>query len=213
MKLEAFAGARLTDVRHGHLIGHAARRLDADVFAVLAGEGAPRARQLAIEAALAGLEAGLVRFENAETPLARALQICEAARNALFAKCESLIERELPDAALGYAAFADGSVSVISAGPIRAYLHRRGKPQRLTPREDGHSGLLRAPLNHCTTSVEPGDLLMLGSISAFSVKAVSQIVSALSADSVTPVATLADILLEPAAQAGEGAAAVVVRVC
>ena len=60
--------------------------------------------------------------------------------------------------------------------------------------------------------LEPGDLVLAGSATAFSVRAIAQVVTVLSEDARTGPAVIASLLTEPAGQAGAGAAAAVVRV-
>src|SRR5690606_25241288 len=108
--------------------------------------------------------------------------------------------------------FDQGELHVVSAGPVRAYLHRKGKPQRLTPREEPTGGVLRSAVSHCSISLEPGDLVMLGSVSAFSMRAISQVVTVLQSDPKTSPSVIASVLTDPAGQAGVGAAAAVLRI-
>ena len=72
--------------------------------------------------------------------------------------------------------------------------------------------MLRSAVSHCHVPVEPGDLVMMGSVSAFSMRAISQVVSVLAADPKTAASVIASVLTDPAGQAGVGAAAVVVRI-
>jgi hypothetical protein len=101
----------------------------------------------------------------------------------------------------------------MAAGAGRVYLQRSGQPKRLTSREESSSaGLLRARPSVCSTPVEPGDLVLAGSVTAFSTSSIAKAISVLASDPDTSPAVLASLLTEPAASAGVGAAAVVLRV-
>lgn len=168
---------------------------------------------MATRAVLEGFEAGLEEARGKGLHgSGRALHGSEQARAALASACENLVERTLPDAAFAALIVEHGELHVVSAGPIRAYLHRKGKPQRLTPREEPAGGVLRSAVSHCHVTLEPGDLVMMGSVSAFSMRAISQVVSVLSSDPKTAPSVIASVLTDPAGQAGVGAAAAVVRV-
>ncbi len=182
-------------------------------FVVASGIGWPRGWSLSTSAVIRGFEAGLeeTRQRGAHGG-GRALHCAERARNRLAAICEQLVERQLPDAAFVALLFEGCDVHVVSAGPIRAYLHRKGKAQRLTPREEATSGLLHSAINHCNLALEPGDLVMMGSVSAFSMRGISQVASVLEADPRTESRVIASVLTDPAEQAGVGAAAAVLRV-
>ena len=208
-------------VREGELTRHAAARLEnGRSFAVTSGLGLPRGWSYSTSAVMWGFSAGL--DETKPSPSAsqpgvirgaqRALHVADRARRSLVDACDRLVERQAPDASLVAVLIDQGELHVVSAGPGRVYLHRAGKPQRLTPRDEVGGGLLRAHVTHCSSPLEPGDLIMAGSVSAFSMKSIAQTVSALSADPRTPPSVLANVLTEPAGQAGVGAAAIVLRV-
>jgi len=149
----------------------------------------------------------LAPTEDADA-LARVLSV---AHQALGARSDLLIERTLPDAALLLAILDGDKVHCASAGSSRLYVHRNGESHRLTPR-DADGSLLDGARVTVSMAIEPGDLVMAGSSSAFSDRAVNRIVSTLQTDPSTPVTVLAALLTEPAAQGGVGAAAIVARV-
>lgn len=182
-------------------------------FIVASGLGWPRSWALSTASVIEGFDSGLdeTRQRGAHGG-GRALYCAERARVRLAATCEQLVERQLPDAAFVALMFEGSDVHVVSAGPVRAYLHRKGKPQRLTPREDATAGVLHSAISHCNLALEPGDLVMMGSVSAFSMRAISQVASVLEADPRTESSVIATVLTDPAGQAGVGAAAAVLRV-
>jgi hypothetical protein len=214
MRTDSHISLTRATVREGELARHAAIKLEGGrAFAVATGLGLPRTWPMATSAILEGFQAGLEQTKQKGSHGAgRALHCAERARVALAEACDRLVERQLPDAAFVAALIEGGDLHVVSAGPVRAYLHRRGKPQRLTPREEPAGGVLRAAISHCHVSLEPSDLVMMGSVSAFSMRAISQVVTVLQSDPKTAPSVVASVLTDPAGQAGVGAAAVVMRV-
>lgn len=220
MRTESHISISRTTVREGEISRHAGGRFEGGrSFAIATGLGLPRTWPMSTAAILAGFERGLddTRTRGGPPPAgltgaARALHCSERARAALAELCDQLVERTLPDASFVAFLLEHGDLHVVSAGPTRAYLHRRGKPQRLTPREEPAGGVLRSAVSHCHVVLEPGDLLMMGSVSAFSMRAISQVVTVLQADPKTAPAVIASVLTDPAGQAGVGAGALVMRV-
>jgi hypothetical protein len=214
LRTESHISITRTSVREGELARHAGARLEGGrAFAVATGLGWPRTWSIATTAILRGFESGLEETRGKGPHGAgRALHCAERARVSLAEACDQLVERQLPDAAFVALLFDQGELHVVSAGPIRAYLHRKGKPQRLTPREEPAGGVLRSAVSHCNLSLEPGDLVMMGSVSAFSMRSISQVVTVLQSDPKTAPSVIASVLTDPAGQAGVGAAAAVLRV-
>ncbi len=209
-RVEAHAQVAEATVGMGALHRHEVRMPKAGALWVIAtGLGRPRLWQYATRAALDGFEAG------AATSPTSALEGLKAgladARRALATAADALLEREPPDAALVALVLEPASVHVACVGPMRAYLHRRGQTRRLTPRDEAERGLLESPAAIVHEGVRAGDLLMLGSTSAFSTRAVGRVAAALQGDRHAPVESLATLLTDPAAQAGVGAAAAVLR--
>lgn len=204
-------------MREGEISRHAGNRFEGGrAFAIATGLGLPRSWPMSTAAILSGFERGLEETRSKSSSglsgAGRALHCAERARAALAELCDQLVERTLPDASFVAFLVEHGDLHVVSAGPTRAYLHRRGKPQRLTPREEPAGGVLRSAVSHCQVPLEPGDLLMMGSVSAFSMRAISQVVTVLQADPKTAPAVIASVLTDPAGQAGVGAGALVMRV-
>jgi hypothetical protein len=213
LRTESHISVARTHVREGELARHAGGRWEGGrAFAVVSGLGLPRTWWIANGAVLRGLDRGLEESKVDRSGVERLVHACDRARAELAETCEGLVERSLPDAALAAVLFDQGEIHVVSAGPARVYLHRSGKPQRLTPREETSAGVLRARFSHCSAMLEPGDLVMAGSASAFSMKSIAQVVSVLQQDAKTPPSVLASLLTDPADQAGAGAAAIVMRV-
>ncbi len=201
-------------VRKGQLTEHTAERFESGrIFAVAGGLGLPRTWAYATGALLGGFERALEASRaEAASGAPRLLAAAERARAALADACERLVERDLPDASFAAVALERGELHVVSAGPVRVYLQRAGKPQRLTPREDAPFGILRARVAHLSQPVEPGDLVLVGSATSFSVQAIARVVAVLAEDGRTAPAVIASLLTDPAGRAGVGAAAAVARV-
>lgn len=212
MRSEAYISVAKTDVRLGQLTRHAARRYEAGrAFAIASGLGLPKTWSLSTSAALDGFEKGLI--DSKGKPPADRLRIAVgAARDMIADRCDQLVERVLPDASIVAMVLGDGELHVMAVGSGRVYIQRAGQPQRLTAREEERGGLLRARPVVSQTPLEPGDLVLAGSVTAFSMSAVAKAMSVLSADPGTQPAVLASLLTEPANKAGVGAAAVVFRV-
>lgn len=212
MRTDAHISLAKANVRKGQLSRHLARRFEGGrAFAVSSGLGLPRTWGLSTKHALDGFEHSLVDSKGAE-PSGRLQDAVSAARSAVAKACDSLVERILPDATLVGLILSEGQLHVMSVGPGRVYLQRGGTPKRLTAREEEHTGLLRARPSICSTPVEPGDLVLAGSVTAFSMSSIAKAVSVLTADPSTPPSVLGSLLTDPAAKAGVGAAAVVLRV-
>lgn len=200
-----------TEVRGFDLTRHLARRfINGKAYAVSSGLGMPRLWRYATSAVLDGFGEAL---EDSNSANAQELETAvRQGRQTLARRCDSLIERMLPDATLIAAGLDQGALHVISAGPGRVYLHRDGQPKRLTPRDESHDGVLKGTLARCSLDLEPDDIVLIGSVSAFSVRSIARLASVLDADRKTPPNVLASLLTEPAAKAGAGAAAIVLRI-
>jgi len=213
MRVVSHISTARTKVREGELSRHLGARLDGGkAFVVTTGLGLPRTWWLANQALVRGFEFGFRDAPPGKKKGDRLIAAADRARRELADVCEQLVEHALPDAAFAAVAIEDGTLQVVSAGPCRVYLHRTGKPQRLTPRDEPREGTLRARVTQCATTLEPGDLIMAGSVSAFSRRSIAQVVTVLQDDPRTEPPILASLLTEPAAQAGVGAAAIVIRV-
>jgi len=198
-------------IRRGALFRHGAERLESGkAFAVAGGLGLPRTWSLSHEAVLKGFAEGLGASNRRGGD--RLQDAYAAAREALAKRCNSLIERGLPDANFAGVLIDQGTLHVMATGPSRVYLHRRGKPRRLTHREEDPRGMLEGAAMRTDLVLEPDDVILVGSGSAFSSKAIAKLASVLDADPKTPASVLASLLTEPAGVAGAGAAAIVLRV-
>jgi hypothetical protein len=214
MRTQSHISVARAKVREGEITRHLGLRLEGgQVFLVASGLGLPRTWTIALEAVERGFATGLEESASfgKRVRADRLVAAADRVRRELAQSCDQLVERTLPDAAFAALSLDEGQLHVVSAGPCRVYLHRSGKPQRLTPRDEATDGALVARVTQCSTLLEPGDLVMAGSVSAFSMRAVAQVVTVLQDDPRTEPPILASLLTEPASQAGVGAAAVVIR--
>lgn len=212
MRADCHISIARADVRDGALTRHVAKRFEGGrAYAVATGLGLPRTWGISTSAVLAGFEKGLEESKGAD-PSERLKRAISQARADLAEHCDRLVERLLPDATLVTLLLADGQLHVMSVGPGRVYVQRSGRPKRLTAREESNIGILRARPSVCSTPIEAGDLILAGSVTAFSMSSIAKAMSVLSADADTAPSVLASLLTEPAAKAGVGAAAVVARV-
>ncbi len=211
MRADSHIVVARADVRGTELRRHAASKLRSGrAFAVSCGLGLPRTWAFATTRVLEGFSSAIETEPGSGAGLLESG--LHAARTKLARGCETLIERMLPDATLTAVLVDNGTLHAMTAGPGRVYLHRARNPQRLTPRDDGREGILHAQPSRCHVTLDPGDVVLVGSLSAFTVRAVSQLAQVLDADPSTPVSVLASLLSEPAAQAGIGAAAIAIRI-
>jgi serine/threonine protein phosphatase PrpC len=211
LRTEGHISITRADVRGYGLQRHAAKQYDRNrAFAITTGLGLPRTWQYTAEGVLHGFGQGLE--QSHDQGKSRLQDAFTTARGVLIERCEALIEHQVPDATLT-ACLLDGSdLHVLCAGAGRAYLHRQGNPQRLTPRDKNPDGLLHARPVRCSIVVEPGDLIIAGSASAFSVRAIGRVAAVLEEDPNTPASVIADLLTAPANESGTGAAAIALRV-
>ena len=216
MRVESHSSLQLAMVHDHALARHGVSKLDEGrAFVLTTGIGQPRTWGFTRAPLLQGFSAGLAEGESMPAK-ERVRHAFGVARGRLVTCCNALIEQRVPDSSLGALVLLEDTVHVISAGRVRAYLWRRGEHRRLTPDNEqdpeSTSGVLRAEPTHAQVALEPRDVLMLGSTTAFSPQAVSKIASVMQADAETPVSILATLMTEPAKFSGAGAAAVVVRV-
>lgn len=212
MRVEPHLMVAKARVRGVELSRHAAARFSSSrAFALATAVALPRMWQYVTDSALEGFGRGLEKGAGAggRTQLQEAFM---SARRRVAARVDALLERMRPDTTLTALLVDAQGLHIMQSGSGRVYVHRAGTHRRYTPREDSEGGLLRhAPVNSMAP-LEPGDLVLAGSTSAFSVKAVGQLASLLASDAEAPPSVIASILLEPAAQAGVGGAVLAMRI-
>lgn len=150
----------------GRLRQHDVRAFDDGRTLVLASAFAlPRLWGYALDAAFEGFAEGLDRPHDG-TLTSRLHHALEESRKRLRVRVEALLERKPPDVGV-IAVSTDGAcLHVLCCGPGRVYVRHGQRMRRLTPREDRAEGLLKATPAWCVEAVEPGDLVIAGSISA-----------------------------------------------
>jgi hypothetical protein len=104
-----------------------------------------------------------------------------------------------------------GVMTVALTRGVRVYRARGNVPERLFARVERPSGLSTGAPFLGSDSVAPGELLMVGTRDAFTVRSVSNLTTALSRPARAPVGELCDALVSPCRASGTGAAAVVLR--
>lgn len=210
MRTDGHVSIAPADVGAGSLQKYATRQFAANkMWVVAVGLGPPRLWSFATNAVLDGFAKGLTSAGAMDAPGQLQAGYSQA-RRALVHACNSLIERTVPDVAFLGLAFDHTSAHVIVAGSVRAYLHQGRQPQRMSPREQSEGMLEGQPLK-TSAPINAGDLILAGSESAFSTRAVGRVAAVLQTDPKTPPSVLATLLTDPARKAGVGAAAVVLR--
>jgi hypothetical protein len=211
VRADAYISTARAEVRSGELARHVACRCDSGrAFAVSSGIGLPRTWHLTTSVVLDGFAEGLLQVRTRD--MDGLTEAYEHARERLRKRCDELLEKMIPDASLTAVSIGPTDLDVLSVGPGRVYLHRSGQPQRLTPRDETETGVLRGTAAKCSVPIEPNDIVLIGSSTAFSVKSIAKLASVLEADPKTTPSVLASLLTEPAAAAGVGAAAIVFRI-
>ena len=211
MRLEAHVDVARARLRRATVTRSIASKLDGGkTYLIVEPLGRPRLWRLSTDAVVEGFTDGLAKA-GALAGLARLRTAVTAARTLLVQRCESLIERELPDVAILAMLLDGGELHVHSVGPCRAYLNRRRHTERITTRDEDASGLLESTPTETRVSLEPDDLVLAGSLSAFSSASVSLVATVLERDPSTAGSVIAQLLTEPAEQSGSGAAVIVAR--
>lgn len=211
MRIEAHVDVARAKLRKNTVARAVAHRLDGGrTFLVVEPMGRPRLWNHSTNAVVSGFTdalagaPGLRGKERLRTAVA-------GARDRLVQRCEMLIERDLPDVGLLALTIDGGELHVHSAGPCRAYLHRRRHTERITSRDEEPGGLLVRGAVETSVWLDPGDLVLAGTLTAFSAAAVERVVSVLDRDPDAAPQVIAQLLTEPADQGGTGAAVIVLR--
>jgi hypothetical protein len=171
---------------------------------------APRLWGFMLDAALAGFEEGLARPSDGRAST-RLHQAFDGAQRRVRTRAESLIEKRMPDVGLLALALDGRILHVLCLGPARAYLQRRRSIRRLSPRDDRAEGVLKAAPTWCAEETEPGDLLMAGSLTAFSEQALGPVRTQIEGGFALPPRKVVEDLNKLAAAQGLGAAAIAFR--
>lgn len=212
MRIEAYVDVARAKIRKNAVERSVAHRLDAGrTFLVAHPLGRPRLWNHSTNAVVDGFTEALAAAPGLRGP-ERLRAAVGGARDRLVERCETLIERDLPDVGLLALNVDGGELHVHALGPCRAYLHRRRHTERITSRDEEPGGLLVRTATESSIWLDPGDLVLAGSLTAFSAAAVAKVASVLDQDADASPQVVAQLLTEPAEQAGAGAAVVVLRV-
>lgn len=211
MRIEAHVDVARAKLRKNTVACSVAHKLDGGrTFLVVHPMGRPRLWSLSTNAVVQGFSEALATAPGLRGN-ERLRSAVAGARDRLVKRSEALIERDLPDVGLLALTVEGGELHVHSAGPCRAYLHRRRHTERVTSRDEEPGGLLVRGAFETSLWLDPGDLVLAGTLSAFSAAAVERVVSVLDRDQEASPQVVAQLLTEPAEQAGTGAAVVVLR--
>lgn len=210
-RVEAHSSVAKAEVRGTLMRRHEALRFrHGSVHAIAYADGWPRLWSFGLDAAVAGFR-DFIKGDDSHGDDLLKLGL-SAARGALVHACNTLVERRVPDAHFCALQIVASQVRVSCSGNCRVYVHRGNRPQRITTRDVAAGGLLNSETLHYEHSIEPGDLILAGSESAFSTAAVSRVAAVIQDDANTSSAVLASLLTEPARKAGVGAVAVAIRI-
>jgi hypothetical protein len=155
-------------------------------------------------------------FERAlgnEPPTAAAAQnAIAAAAAALETLRGQLVEPHLlVDAQLGVVlTLADGLFCALTEG-VRIHRARAGVPEQMHPKAVRPVGISAGPLFSIVERAQVGDLFILGTRDAFTVRAIGNLAGVLARGPRVPVSEISDAIIGPCREAGIGAAAVVLR--
>jgi len=202
-----------TRVRGRALTRHIASFDPERALIVLTSAGGPptlweRAQKLVVRTFLD--ELGTPEPHAAESQLRRAYA---GARGALVRFRDSLVGAKLPEVMLLSILAGPTRVGIVVGGAGRVYHHQVRQHRRLTAFEDLEGGLAENPEPWIASApVRRGDIVLAGSLEAFELPAIGAMAARLNEEPGVKIATIADILLEPARDSGVGAAAAVLRV-
>lgn len=211
MRLETHVDIARAKLRKCVVTRSVAERIEGGrAFLVVQPMGRPRMWSHSANAVLQGFREGIAGAPSGHGAMRLRAGI-EGARTKLVARCETLIERELPDVGLAAVFFDGAELHVHALGPCRAYLHRRRQTTRLTSRDEEPGGLLVRATTEAIVALEPSDLVLVGTLTAFTSSAVARVSDVLEHDPETAAQVIAQLLTDPAEQAGTGAAVAVIR--
>ncbi|MDH5493486.1 MAG: hypothetical protein OEY14_16145 [Myxococcales bacterium] len=212
MRIDGYASVVEERVRSRPIARHHVRKLRRSRgFLFAGGMGSPRLWALAAGAALDPLEASLNERHDSGGAV-RLREASDRSRRLLATYLDGLLERLPTDTSLGALMIDSGELHLLSTGACRGYLLRRGEARRLSTREESEEGLLGAPPALCSLALEPADLILAGSTTAFSARAIGKVTTVIREAPDTPAGVLASLLTEPASRAGLGAVAVAIRI-
>lgn len=212
MRADAQAMVVPSSLRSHEIARHGAyRHRGGQIFAAAEARGLPRLWGTTLDIVLDAFGAAL--DGQAPNPSGDRLEVAlRSARRELRLSHARTVERLLPDASLLAVDVEGDQLEVLGAGDVRAYVHRAGEAKRLTPRDRPPDALLRGTPFRSRSPLYPGDVVLAGSESAFSQEAVGRVAALLGEDPDASPALLANLLTEPAATAGAGAVAIVLRI-
>jgi hypothetical protein len=137
----------------------------------------------------------------------------EAARSLIQTRADALVERLRCDAGVVALALEADVVHVACVGPVRAYLRRLGQVRRLSPRDDrAEEGLLKQRPVFSSERIEPGDLIVAGSLAAFCNESLQRVGLALAEDQDLSPAAVTALLNKSAAEGRRGVSSVALRI-
>lgn len=207
-----FGDVRRAQVRGGALRQHDVYMLDEQRTLVLGvALGPPRLWSYLLEVALGGFVEGYEQPHDgrASTRLHQGLRY---AQQRTRARVEALIERRQPDVGLLALSVEGPLLHVLTAGPLRAFVHQQRRCRRLGPRSESEAGMLKGASTWTAEQVEPGDLLFAGSFEACTPAALEALEQQLQHDRTLSVQTVVELLNREAAANGSAALAVAMRV-
>jgi hypothetical protein len=173
--------------------------------------GPPRLWNYLLEVALLGFVEGYEQPHDGRA-CTRLNQGLRAAQQRLKVRAEALIERRMPDVGLLAFGLEGPQVHVVSAGPLRVYLHQQRGSRRLGPDTESAAGVLKGVSSWSSERVRPGDLLFAGSLTACSPSAVAELDSALASEHAPAPHEIVTLLNRTPAANGTAALAVAMRV-
>jgi len=176
------------------------------VAAVLIAQGAPRAWQRSLDAAVRGVSEAL------EAPRPTAESVLAAAAAKVRQHAASLVDEHAVQVhAVAISLAADGQAELATAGSCRAYLDRRGQQRRVSSAE-ATKGLADAfAFSRTSEPLEPGDVVVLGPSHLFGVLGVARLAKLLAPGEGVDARRIVRGLLTVPGLEETGAAAVALR--
>ncbi len=178
-------------------------------FVALTPVGPPRLWRTISDATLNAFERSI---GGAPPTPATAQQAIAAAASALDTLRGQLVEPHLLiDARIGVVlTLAEGVFCALTEG-VRLYRARGGVPERMHAKAQRPAGISAGTLFTTVETSHSGDLFILGTRDAFTVRAIGNLATALGKGTHAAVSELCDAVISPCREGGVGAATVVLR--
>jgi hypothetical protein len=187
-----------------------ARLLDGEPVLVMAlALAPPRIWGYMLDSTFDGFVEGYMRPHDGKVST-RIHQGLRVAQTVLRTRIDALLDRRGTDVALLALALDGDVLHLLTAGALRAYVHRQRNLRRLSAQAPVTDGVLKAEPIWCAEPIEQGDLVLAGSASLFHDENLERVRAACATDRLVAPSKVTALLTD--ADAGHGAVAAAFRV-